>query len=223
MAPLKNKEDILLELARAVVDMEEDTCRRSARESLGAGIEAAEAINGGLVKGMMVVGDKYEREEYFIPEVLLASDAMLAGLEVLRPHLPVDDAGGAVRVVLGVMQGDTHDIGKNLVKIMLETAGFEVHDLGRDVPPADFVTKALEVDARVIGLSTLMSTTMEGMRTVVQDLEVRGLRDRFLVIVGGGPVSPAFAREIGADLYAPDANAAVRELIAQLEVRSSCA
>ncbi len=220
MAPLKNKEDILLELARAVVDMEEDTCRRSARESLGAGIEAAEAINGGLVKGMMVVGDKYEREEYFIPEVLLCSDAMLAGLAVLQPHLPVDRGGTAAKVVLGVVRGDTHDIGKSLVKIMLEAAGFEVYDLGRDVPPADFVTKALEVGASVIGLSTLMSTTMDGMRTVIEDLEARGIRDRFLVMVGGGPVSPAFAREIGADLYAPDANSAVRNLTALLEVWS---
>lgn len=217
---MKNKNDILHELARSVIDMEEDTARNVAGEAIAAGIEAYEAINDGLVKGMKVVGDKYEQQEYFIPEVLICSDAMMAGLEVLQPHLPVNSAKAAEKVVIGVVQGDTHDIGKNLVKIMLEASGYEVHDLGRNVPLRDFVEKALEIGSRIIAMSTLMTTTMDGMRTVVEELEKRGIRDEFLVLIGGGPISPAFAKEIGADLYAPDANSAVRKLNELLEVRS---
>lgn len=217
---MKNKEDILKELARAVIDMEEEAAGNTARKAIDAGIGAYEAINDGLVKGMKVVGDKYEQQEYFIPEVLLCSDAMTAGLEVLQPHLPVDENRTAEKIVMGVVQGDTHDIGKNLVKIMLEASGYEVHDLGRNVPLKDFVDKALTVGSRIIAMSTLMTTTMDGMREVIEDLKERGIRDRFLVLVGGGPISPAFARNIGADLYAPDANSAVRKLNELLEVNT---
>lgn len=217
---MKNKNDILHELARSVIDMEEDTARNAAGEAIDAGIEAYEAINDGLVKGMKVVGDKYEQQEYFIPEVLICSDAMMAGLEVLQPHLTVDSTKGAEKVVIGVVQGDTHDIGKNLVKIMLEASGYEVHDLGRNVPLQDFVAKALAVGSRIIAMSTLMTTTMDGMRTVIEELKKRGMRDEFLVLIGGGPISPAFAKEIGADLYAPDANSMVRKLKELLEVRA---
>lgn len=217
---MKHKEHILQDLAKAVIDMEEDKARNTSCEAIDFGIEAYEAINGGLVKGMKVVGDLYERQEYFIPEVLLCSDALTAGLEVLQPHLPVDGNKAAEKVVIGVVQGDTHDIGKNLVKIMLEASGFEVYDLGRNVPLQDFAEKALEVGSRIIGMSTLMTTTMDGMRTVIDDLKKRGIRDEFLVIVGGGPISPAFAKEIGADLYAPDANSAARKLKELLGTRA---
>lgn len=217
---MKSREEILQELAGAVIDMEEDTAKNAAREAIDAGIEANEAINGGLVKGMKVVGDKYEQQEYFIPEVLLCSDAMMAGLEVLQPYLPVDGNKAAEKVVMGVVQGDTHDIGKNLVKIMLEASGFEVHDLGRNVPLQDFVEKAIAIGSRIIAMSTLMTTTMDGMRTVIEELKKRGIREEFLVLIGGGPISPAFAKEIGADLYAPDANSAVRELSELLEVKA---
>lgn len=224
---MKSRENILQELAGAVINMEENVARNVAQDAIDAGIEAHEAINEGLVKGMKIVGDKYEQQEYFIPEVLLCSDAMMAGLEVVRPHLPVDDSRVAEKVVIGVVQGDTHDIGKNLVKIMLEASGYEVYDLGRNVPLKDFVEKALEVGSRIIGMSTLMTTTMDGMQAVIEDLKKRGIRDEFLVVVGGGPISPAFAKNIGADLYAPDANSAVRKLNELLEVkdhatRSAC-
>lgn len=217
---MNSKEEILQELAGAVIDMEEEKARNAANEAIHSGIEAYEAINEGLLKGMKAVGDKYERQEYFIPEVLLCSDAMMAGLEVLQPHLPVDGNKAAAKVVIGVVRGDTHDIGKNLVKIMLEASGFEVYDLGRNVPLQDFVEKALEVGSRIIAMSTLMTTTMDGMRTVIEDLNKRGIRDEFQVLIGGGPISPAFAREIGADLYAPDANSAVRKLKELLEGRT---
>lgn len=227
MFNLKSKETILQELAESVINMEEDVSRKVAREAIETGMEANEAINEGLAKGMKVVGDKYEKQEYFIPEVLLCSDAMMAGLEVLQPHLPTDNSKHAEKVVIGVVQGDTHDIGKNLVKIMLEASGYEVYDLGRNVPLQYFVDKALEVGARIIGMSTLMTTTMDGMRAVIEELEERGIRDEHVVIVGGGPISPAFAKDIGADLYAPDANSAVRILNELMEVkyhaaRSAC-
>lgn len=217
---MKNKQEILQDLAQAVINMDEDKAKTTAQEAIDAGIEAYEAINDGLVQGMQVVGDKYEQQEYFIPEVLLCADAMTAGMEVLQPHLPVESNQNTEKVVLGVVQGDTHDIGKNLVKIMLETSGFTVIDLGRNVPLPDFVDRALETGARIIGMSTLMTTTMEGMRTVIEDLKRRGLRDEFLVIIGGGPISPAFAKEIGADLYAPDANAAAKKLKELVKARA---
>lgn len=216
---MRSKEEILQDLATAVIDMDEETARSVAREAIDAGIAACEAINEGLVKGMQVVGDKYEQQEYFIPEVLLCSDAMMAGLEILQPYLPKDSNKMAEKVVIGVVQGDTHDIGKNLLKIMLEASGFKVYDLGRNVPLEDFVAKALEVDAKIIALSTLMTTTMEGMRIVIEELKNRGIRNDFLVLIGGGPISQAFAGEIGADLYAADANSAVRKLKELLEVR----
>ena len=137
---------------------------------------------------------------------------MVAGLEILQPYLPVDSNRDAEKVVIGVVQGDTHDIGKNLVKIMLETAGFEVYDLGRNVPLHSFVDKAVEVGTTVIAMGTLMTTTMEGMPIVIKELEKRGIRGQITVLIGGGPISQAFADEIGADLYAGDANSAVRKL-----------
>ena len=217
---MTSEDKILQQLATAVIEMDENSARTVAQEALEANITAEAAINNGLIKGMQVVGDKYEQQEYFIPEVLLCSDAMMAGLEVLQPHLPKDENKIMEKVVIGVVQGDTHDIGKNLVKIMLETAGFEIYDLGRNVPLQSFVEKALEVGAKIIALSTLMTTTMEGMSTVIEDLENRGIRNDFLVLIGGGPISQAFCKEIGADLYTPDANSAVRELIKLLEVRT---
>ncbi len=207
-----SKQNILDNLANAVVEMDEDGAREAAKAAIAAGIDAYEAITSGLVKGMGIVGEKYEEQEYFIPEVLLCSDAMIAGLDILKPCLPQNYNQDAEKVVIGVVEGDTHDIGKNLVKIMLETAGFEVYDLGRNVPLQAFADKAEEVGATIVAMATLMSTTMEGMRTVVADLEKRGIRDKVTVIIGGGPISPAFANEIRADLYASDANAAVRQL-----------
>ena len=136
---------------------------------------------------------------------------MYNGLDVLRPHLDNADAGGnQKKVVIGVVEGDTHDIGKNLVKIMLETAGFDVRDLGRDVPLDDFVTTAKEIDADIIALSTLMTTTMAGMGTVVQKLKEAGIRESTKVIVGGSPISQKFANEIGADGYSANAVGAVK-------------
>lgn len=204
------EEEILQGLADGVVDMDEDRVVDLANQGIELGMDAYAGINDGLVKGMNIAGEKYDQEEYFIPELLLCSDAMTAGIEVLRPHLK-----GAVQVtkkkaVLGVVQGDTHDIGKNLVKIMLETSGFDVIDLGRDVPARKFVDRAVAENADLIGLSTLMTTTMGRMEEVIKLLEAENLRDRFKVMVGGEPVSRAFAKRIGADAYAANGTDAVR-------------
>lgn len=207
---MNENNNILERLARGVRDMDEDLATQAAREALDNDVEALTAINEGLVKGMNEAGRLYEEEEYFVPELLLCSDAMYAGLNILSPQLQRCDDKSKVRVVIGVIEGDTHDIGKNLVKLMLDVEGFEIFDLGRDVPLADFVSKAREVDAHVICLSTLMSTTMDGMSRVIDLLKKEGLREKITVLVGGGPISKSFADSIGADGYADNATKAVR-------------
>ncbi len=213
------KQEILQQLAQAVVEMDEEAAAIMAEQAFLAGIDPYEAITDGLTVGMGIVNDKFENEEYFVPEILLCADAMYAGLEVLRPRLKTEAVSHQAKVVIGVVEGDTHDIGKNLVRMMLETAAFEVYDLGRNVPLHDFVDKALEIDARMICLSTLMTTTMDGMKKVVDILEEKGIRDRFVVMVGGGPISQTFADSIGADGYAANAAAAVRKANELMENR----
>ena len=206
-----SKEELLAKLSECVVEMEEEEIVEVANEYIEAGYDALEGIMDGLIDGMEKVSELFEEEEYFVTDVLLCSDAMYAGIEVLKPHLTEDDKSGpAKKVVIGVIEGDTHDIGKNLVKILLDTAGFEIYDLGRDVPLEAFVDKAVEVEADIIALSTLMTTTMIGMKKVIEMLEVRGVRDKVKVMIGGSPVSPRFAKEIGADGYSTNAVEAVK-------------
>jgi dimethylamine corrinoid protein len=198
------------ELSDAVADMDEDKAVAAAHEVVDRGVDAYLAIEQGLSSGMERAGVLFDEEEYFIPELLMCSDAMYAGMDVLKPHLRLGGVAEKHKVVIGVVEGDTHDIGKNLVKIMLETSGFEVTDLGRDIPPARFVEKAKEIGAVIIALSTLMTTTMDGMAAVIRQLTEEGIRERFKVIVGGGPLSQGFADRIGADGYAVNAADAIR-------------
>lgn len=202
------KSDILHDLSQAVIDMDIARASRAAAEALRSKIDPYEAIMDGLAKGMERVNELFENEEYFVPEILLCADAMYAGIEVLRPYLSKEDAWNKKKVVIGVVKGDTHDIGKNLVKIMLDNAGFEMHDLGRNVPYVKFVDTAGELNADLVCLSTLMTTTMDGMQVVIEDLKKAGIASR--VMVGGGPISPGFARNIGADGYAKNAAEAVK-------------
>ena len=199
---------ILNDLARAVIEMDTDLARSVAAEAIRLKIDPYMAITDGLAKGMDKVNDLYEAEEYFVPELLVCADAMYAGIEVLRAHMPKDDPHSKKKAVIGVMKGDTHDIGKNLVKIMLDNAGFEMHDLGRDVPYAKFVDTAGEINADIVCLSTLMTTTMDGMQVVIEDMKKAGIYSK--VLVGGGPISPGFAKNIGADGYAKNAAEAVK-------------
>lgn len=207
----KSKEELLEKLSECVVEMEDEEVVPVAEEYIEAGYPAFDGIMDGLVDGMNKASDLYDAEEYFVTDVLLCSDAMYAGLEVLRPHLPVEEGGSQKpKVVIGVVEGDTHDIGKNLVKIMMDTAGFEMYDLGRDVPLDNFVSKALEVGASIICMSTLMTTTMGGMKTVIEKLEEKGVRSQFKIMVGGSPISQKYADEIGADGYSTNAVGAVK-------------
>ncbi|MCT8977375.1 corrinoid protein [Clostridium sp. CX1] len=204
------KEKLFKELSDSVVEMEEEKTVEISKMCIENKISAYEAIDKGLGDGMNRAGKLYEEEEYYIPELLMCSDAMYSGINILKPHLEKKDGENKHKVVIGVVQGDTHDIGKNLVKIMMETEGFEVIDLGRDVPPRDFVDKAKEVNASIIGLSTLMTTTMEGMAEVVRILKEENLKDKIKVMIGGGPISQSFADKIGADAYTVDASKAAK-------------
>lgn len=205
-----NSKAIFQKLSNAVVEMDEDEVITISNEIVAQELDAYDAIDQGLSHGMEKAGKLFEEEEYFIPELLLCSDAMYAGLDVLKPHIKVNEPGVKHRVVIGVVEGDTHDIGKNLVKIMLETSGFEIFDLGRDVPPQQFIDKAKEVKADIIALATLMTTTMDGMNEVVQLLQKENIKDQYKVVIGGGPISQSFADKIGADGYAVNAADAVK-------------
>jgi corrinoid protein of di/trimethylamine methyltransferase len=205
-----SREEILAGLAQAVDGMDEAAAVRLAHEALKAGIDAYDAVTQGLSKGMEVVSDKYDKGIYFVPEILLCADAMYAAIDVLRPHLKVGGAAGRSAVIIGVIEGDIHDIGKNIVRLMLDAAGFAVHDLGNDVPVAKFVSTAQEVGEGIIAASTLMSTTLCNMERLVGAVRAAGLREKFRIMIGGGPVSASFAARIGADAYGSNAMEAVR-------------
>ena len=207
----KSKEELLEKLSECVVEMEDEEVVDMANEYIESGYPALDGIMEGLVDGMNKASDLYDEEEYFVTDLLLCSDAMYSGIDILKPHLPVEEnKGEKIKIVIGVVEGDTHDIGKNLVKIMLDTAGFEMYDLGRDVPLDNFVDKAIEVGASFICMSTLMTTTMDGMRIVIEKLKERGIRDNIKVMIGGSPISQKYANEIGADGYSANAVGAVK-------------
>lgn len=214
----RTKEELLEKLAECVLEMEEDEITDVAQEYVKAGYPALEGIMDGLVKGMNEAGVLFDEEEYFVTDILLCSDAMYAGLEILKPYLKEEDAGEKKKGIIGVVEGDTHDIGKNLVRIMLETAGFEMIDLGRDVPAQQFVEKAKEEQADFICLSTLMTTTMDRMETVIHLLEEAKIRDKVKVMIGGGPISQKYADKIHADGYSQNAAEAVKLAKKLLEI-----
>jgi len=186
------------------------------QKALWEKIEPKEILEQGLIKGMKVVGIKFKNNEIFLPEVLLASQAMYGGLELLQPKLIKSGVKAVGKVIIGTAKGDLHDIGKNLVAMMLRGGGFEVIDLGIDVPPEKFLKASQEHQPDIMGISALLTTTMIGMMDVITILKKAGLRNKIKVMVGGAPVTQEFANEIGADVYAPDAASAVdkaRELL----------
>ncbi len=202
--------NLLGSLASAIGDMEEEEAARLAHQAIGAGLDASQIIFEGVLKGMTIASDRWDSGEYFVPELLLCSDALYAALNIVRPHLPSESSADAIRVVIGVVEGDTHDIGKNLVRIMLEGSGCQILDVGRDVPPARFVEAAADFKADVIAMSTMMTTTMGKMPMVINQLVEKGIRDKYKIVVGGAPISVAYARQIGADGYARNATEAAR-------------
>ncbi len=203
------KTELLEKIAEAVVEMEEDVVVELVKEYISQGHPALEGVTDGLIEGMNRASALFEAEEYFVTDMLLCSDAMYQGLELLEPHLE-ESKEKKVKCIIGVVEGDVHDIGKNLVKIMMETAGYEMIDLGRDVSAETFVNKAVEEDAALVCLSTLMTTTMDGMEDTVQKFQDKGLRNQFKIIIGGGAISEKYADEIGADGYSENAIEAVK-------------
>ena len=203
---------LLSEIAENLERGEDERVAALVRQAMEQGRAPLEILNQGLIAGMNTVGEQFRQREIFLPDVLLASRAMVAGLDLLKPALAREGVPNAGRVVIGTVQGDLHDIGKNLVGIMLKGAGFDVVDLGSDVPAERFVETAAASGAAVIGLSALLTTTMPVMKDVVDSLRARGLGGRVKLIVGGAPVSEAWAREIGADAYGYDAANAVERV-----------
>ena len=207
---MASKEEYLEKMAKMVVEMEDEEIVDLCREYLNEGYDPEEAIFNGLIKGMNEVGRLFEEEEYFISDLLICSDAMYNGIDVLKEDIESYGENNLATAVIGVVEGDTHDIGKNLVKLMLEVNGFNMIDLGKDVPAEKFVDEAIKNDAQFIMMSTLMTTTMANMKKVIDILNERNIRDQFIVMVGGGPVSESFAKDIGADAYSENANEAVK-------------
>jgi 5-methyltetrahydrofolate--homocysteine methyltransferase len=200
----------LKDLTEAVIKGDGDKIKLTILELLNAGTPAKEIMDDGLIAGMNIVGEKMETEEMFIPEVLMSAKAMSGGVEILKPQLTDEENAASGTMILGTVQGDLHDIGKNLVKMLMEGAGFSVIDLGTDVSPAAFVDAIKEHKADIVGMSALLTTTMPKMRETMEAMENAGIRDQVKVLVGGAPVTEKYAGEIGADGYGYDAGSAVR-------------
>ena len=197
-------------ISEALISCDEDSVIRLVQRGLSQGVPARDILNQGLIAGMDLVGERMEKEEMFIPEVLMAAKAMSAAVGILKPQLAEGDVGVKGKVVIGTVKGDLHDIGKNLVAMMLESAGLEVHNLGVDISPEKFVEAIKATGANILALSALLTTTMPMMKETIDAITEAGIRDRVKIIVGGAPVTPVFSEQIGADGFAPDAGSASR-------------
>jgi 5-methyltetrahydrofolate--homocysteine methyltransferase len=210
--------EILDQISERLQAGDDEAVDTMTREAIDREIGAREILDNGLIAGMNIVGDKFKAHEIFLPDVLIAARAMYAGMHRLKPLLVKEGIPSIGKVVIGTVQGDLHDIGKNLVGIMLKGAGFEVIDLGNDVPPERFLEEARQHGAPVIGMSALLTTTMPAMAKVVTLVKEAGLSEEIRIIVGGAPVSESFATEIGADAYGFDAANAVDRVKALIGV-----
>jgi len=208
---MASKEELHKVLKEGVINFQEEEVREGAQKVLAEGYDPLEAVMDGLAAGMLVVGELYERNEYFVPEVLMCADALYAGLDILRPHIPKKEGSIKGQVVIGTVQGDVHDIGKNLIKMMFDVSGFQVHDLGRDVPVEKFVAEQMRTDSEIVALSAMMSTTMLGMKKVIQMIKEKN--PNVAIMLGGAPVSQDVTKLFGADGYAESAGNAVEEAI----------
>ncbi len=195
-------------LAQAIINGKAPDAKALTESALAEGVSPAEVLNNGLVAGMNVVGEKFKNNEFYVPEVLIAARAMKNAMEVLRPQLAASGVEPKGKVAIGTVRGDLHDIGKNLVAMMLEGAGFEIIDLNVDVKPEQFV-EAAKSGADVIAMSALLTTTMPAMKDTIEALKSEGERDKVKIMIGGAPVTQNYCDEIGADGYAPDAASAV--------------
>jgi len=206
---MATRDELCERLKNGVIEYQEDTVKQAAQEVVDNKYDALDAIMNGLAAGMEVVGELYDRQEYFVPEVLMCADALYGGLDILRPHVPEKRDGINAQVVIGSIQGDVHDIGKNLVKMMFDVAGWQVHDLGRDVPLEKFVEEQMRTDSEVVAMSAMMTTTMLGMKKVIKMIKEKN--PNVAIMLGGAPVTKDVANLFGADGYAESAGNAVSE------------
>ena len=202
-------EPLIKEIHTAVMEGQSDVVQEKVRAAMAAGLPASTILNDGMIAAMSEVGCLFEEGEYFVPEMLSSARAMQAGLALLKPALKEADVKSAGKVVIGTVKGDLHDIGKNLVAMMLEGAGFEIIDLGADVPPEVFAAAVRENSPQLLAMSALLTTTMSSMIATVEALKEAGVREQVKVMIGGAPVTEAYARQIGADGFSPDASRAV--------------
>nr|MCF8034593.1 cobalamin-dependent protein [Desulfarculaceae bacterium]MCF8072661.1 cobalamin-dependent protein [Desulfarculaceae bacterium]MCF8102540.1 cobalamin-dependent protein [Desulfarculaceae bacterium]MCF8116449.1 cobalamin-dependent protein [Desulfarculaceae bacterium] len=206
--------ELLQELHEGVVEYDEERVVAASNAVLAEGFNVYNAVMNGLAAGMEEVGELYDQQEYFVPELLMCADALYAGLDILKPHIDPADVGSSGakgQVVLGSIQGDVHDIGKNIIKMMFEVAGFTVHDLGRDVPLENFVEEQLKTDSEIVAMSAMMTTTMMGMKKVVEMIKEKN--PNVQIMLGGAPVTGDIADLFGADGYAESAGNAVQEAV----------
>jgi 5-methyltetrahydrofolate--homocysteine methyltransferase len=202
-------DEILKKLFDAILDGDVESAKSNAQKALDAQLNPTIILNEGMIAAMREVGCRFEDGEYFVPEMLIAARAMQSGMAILKPHLQQADVKSSGKVLIGTVKGDLHDIGKNLVKLMLEGAGFEVKDLGVDVPVEKFIQAAQEEKPDIVAMSALLTTTMQMMKQTIDAFSAAGLRNKVKIIVGGAPVTEAFASEIGADGFSQDASRAV--------------
>jgi corrinoid protein of di/trimethylamine methyltransferase len=210
-----SEKEILQQLYDGVLTGDKSLTVEAAEQSLAASISPLEAIEGGMTLAIKEVGDRFGRMEMFLPEMVASAEAMEAGLEILEPYFEGEEASKKGKILIGTVQGDIHDIGKNIVIALLKVNGYEVIDIGRDIPSTDFIDKAIDLKVDIIGLSGLLTTSLPMMRDIIQMLGDDGVREQYKVIIGGGPTSQEYADEIGADGYGETAYSAV-ELCGEL-------
>jgi corrinoid protein of di/trimethylamine methyltransferase len=218
MVSEERRAEILQKLSEGVVEYQEDLVREYSEIALEEGLDAHDAIMNGLAAGMEIVSDLYDQQEYFVPEMLMCADALYAGLDILKPHIKKDDSIGVKgQVVIGTVQGDVHDIGKNLIKLMFEVSGFTVYDLGRDVPLEKFSEEQLRTNSDIVALSAMMTTTMMNMKKVIESIKEKN--PGVAVLLGGAPVTKEVAALFGADGYADGAANAIQEAMKMIKLR----
>lgn len=215
MASKEKEQELIKGLQEAVINYKADDAKKLAEEAIKEGANAYRMTMEGLAGGMEVVSEKFDNHEYFVPETLLCAKALYAALDILKPHIKTEDGGSKGQVVLGVMQGDVHDLGKNLIKSIFESAGWTVHDLGRDVPLQKFVDEQLRTDSDIVMLSAMMTTSMVGMKKLIPKIKEKNPNVK--IMIGGAPISEKTVEEYGADSTADNAPNALQEAMSMLE------
>jgi methylmalonyl-CoA mutase cobalamin-binding domain/chain len=203
--------NLLEEISQNLQEGKAKTVKELVQRAIDDGVDVRTILNDGLLKGMDIVGGKFKRDEIYVPDVLIAARAMKAGTEILKPLLVSSGVKSVGKVVLGTVSGDLHDIGKNLVRMMMEGKGIEVVDLGVDVTPDQFVKAAVDENADIIACSALLTTTMGGMGAVVKAAKEANIREKVTIMIGGAPITDSYCKSIGADIYSPDAASAAED------------